>query len=225
MKRCYLPKRPMNCFRKTAGIEDTLGWVYFKRGSLLLANNHLKRAIEMMPDQPLFHFHLAMVLLEQKDLKETARELKDAIKLGLSGNELDYAKKLLKTMKDPAHEYIDIRRNLDRAMEDRNFDQAMVLAEKAESLMPGSPEIADRMGTIYMKKGSYLMAKQKFQQAMEAMPQNPVFPYHLGLLLYEENDFDQAEIALEKALKLGLTKDEAETTEQLLQKIRTRENK
>ena len=125
-------------------------------------------------------------------------------------------------MKDPAHRYVDILEELDRALQDQNLDQALSLAKKAQELMPDSPEIADKMGTIYLKKGSFLLAKKKFGEAMEGMPKNPLFRFHMGLLLYEEQNFGQAIKAFEKALKLGLNPEEATIAENLIQKAKDR---
>ena len=199
-------------------MEDTIGWVYLKRGSFLLANRHLQHAISQRPDQPLFRFHLGLVLYEQNNAKEAARELKEAIKLGLGKGDLEQARKLLQAMKDPAHRYVDILNDLDRALKDQNLDHALSLAKKAQELMPDSPEIADKMGTIYLKKGSFLLAKNKFQEAMGSMPKNPLFRFHMGLLLYEEQDFLKAKDAFEKSLELGLGPEEAGIATNLIKK-------
>ena len=123
-------------------------------------------------------------------------------------------------MKDPAHRYVDILNELDRAFKDQNLDHALSLAKKAQELMPDSPEIADKMGTIYLKKGSFLLAKNKFQEAIEGMPKNPLFRFHIGLLLYEEQDFVKAGEAFEKSLKLGLGPEEAEIATNLINKTK-----
>ena len=108
-----LAKRAQQLIPDNPDVEDTLGWVYLKRGALLLANRHLQNAISERPGQPLFHFHLGLVFYEQNNAKEAATELKEAIKLGLGKSELEQAKKLLQAMKDPAHRYVDILNELD----------------------------------------------------------------------------------------------------------------
>ena len=217
-----LAKKAQQLIPDNPDVEDTLGWVYLKRGSLLLANRHIRHAIGQKPEEPLFHFHLGLVLYAQNDTKEAAIQLKDAIKLGLGKNELPQAKKLLQAMKDPAHHYVDILDELERALQDQNLDQALSLAKKAQELMPDSPEIADKMGTIYLKKGSFLLAKKKFREAIEGMPNNALFRFHMGLLLYEEQDFAQAGEAFEKAIKLGLQPEKAEIAGNLIQKAKGR---
>ncbi|MCP4576957.1 MAG: tetratricopeptide repeat protein, partial [Deltaproteobacteria bacterium] len=219
-KALTLAKKAQQLIPDNPDVEDTLGWVYLKRGSLLLANRHLQKAISQRPNQPLFRFHLGLVLYDQNNAKEAARELKEAIKLGLGKSELEKASKLLQAMKDPAHRYVDILNELDRALQDQNLDHALSLAKKAQTLMPDSPEIADKMGTIYLKKGSFLLAKNKFQEAIEGMPKNPLFRFHMGLLLYEEQAFMKAAETFKKALKLGLMPEEATIAQNLIQKAK-----
>ena len=52
------------------------------------------------------------------------------------------------------------------------------------------------------------------------MPKNPLFRFHMGLLLYEEQEFLKASEAFEKALKLGLTPEEATIAQNLIQKAK-----
>jgi len=40
---------------------DTLGWVYYKLGSHVLARNQLQFAVSKQPDNPVFQYHLAMI--------------------------------------------------------------------------------------------------------------------------------------------------------------------
>ena len=126
-------------------------------------------------------------------------------------------------MKDPAHHYIDVLEELDRALQDQNLDHALSLAQKAQELMPDSPEVgADKMGSIYLKKGSFLLAKKKFQEAIEGMPKKALFRYHMGLLHYEEQDFKRAGREFEKAVTLGLNPEEATIARNLMKKIKVR---
>jgi Flp pilus assembly protein TadD len=41
-------------------LNDTLGWVYVKRGLPALAVNPLEQAIEKTPSNPLYHYHLGV---------------------------------------------------------------------------------------------------------------------------------------------------------------------
>ena len=100
----------------------------------------------------MFRFHLGLVLYEQNNAKEAAKEFKEAIKLGLGKSELVKASELLQAMKDPAHRYVNVLNELDRALQDQNPDHALSLAKKAQQLMPDSPGIADKMGNHLSEK-------------------------------------------------------------------------
>ena len=52
------------------------------------------------------------------------------------------------------------------------------------------------------------------------MPKNPLFRFHMGLLLYEEQDFVKAGDTFEKSLKLGLGPEEAEIATNLIKKAK-----
>ena len=57
---------------------DTLGWVYYKIGTLGLAREQLQFAVSKLPDNPTFQYHLGMI---NKDLKlpEAADALRKAV--------------------------------------------------------------------------------------------------------------------------------------------------
>jgi uncharacterized protein HemY len=53
------------------------------------------------------------------------------------------------------------------------------------------------------------------------MPKNPLFRFHMGLLLYEEQDYVKASETFEKALKLGLNPEEATIAKNLMEKAKS----
>ena len=81
--------------RQTLGsrpeVEDTIGWVHFRRGAYREAVQSLRRAVELAPDRARYHFHLGMALSEAGDTASSAAALKRALSLGLSGNEAEQA--------------------------------------------------------------------------------------------------------------------------------------
>ena len=80
-------------------MADTLGFIFLRKGSFLMASNYLKEAIGNRPRQPLFHYHLGLVLYEEKNFKGAEKEFREAIRLGLDKKDLNSAEKLLKKMK------------------------------------------------------------------------------------------------------------------------------
>ncbi len=51
---------------------DTLGWVYYKQGLLSLAIPLLQKTVAKRPDEPIYHYHLGMALLEAGDERALA---------------------------------------------------------------------------------------------------------------------------------------------------------
>lgn len=77
-------------------VRDTLGWSYFKKGSVLLARMHLFKAVQRDPQNPLFRYHLGVALHASHDRSQAEIEIARAIRLGLQGKELASARRILK---------------------------------------------------------------------------------------------------------------------------------
>ena len=50
-----------------AAIQDTLGWIYYKKGLAALAIPPFQKSIELDPKNPVFHFHLGLAHLKNGD--------------------------------------------------------------------------------------------------------------------------------------------------------------
>ena len=114
---------------------------------------------------------------------------------------------------DLAYIYADMNRNLDRAL---------TLALKAKELIPGSGDVTDTLGWVYLKKGAVGMAKNRFIEAIQLNPGHPVFHYHLGLAYYQEKEFQKAEGAFREAIKLGLGKEDAAEARKVIAAMRAK---
>ena len=186
------PKRRTKLIPGSPEIADTLGWIYLKKGSFLMADKYLKEAIREKPGEPVFHYHLGLVLYQEKNLKGAKAEFREAMRLGLDKKELTSAKELLAKMKDPDHAQEDMIQDMDKALNNKDYSLALKLAKKARQQMPEDPEIAGKLGFIYLEMDSLLLAKNNLEDAVKMMPGNPVFHYHLGLVLYRGKDFTGA---------------------------------
>lgn len=58
---------------------DTLGWVYYKMGSYVLAREQLLFAVSRQPEKPVFQYHLAMIYLGTGQTPEAGEALRRAI--------------------------------------------------------------------------------------------------------------------------------------------------
>jgi tetratricopeptide (TPR) repeat protein len=62
-------------------ISDTLGWIYYKKGSYDEALSNLKFAAEKLPDDPNIRYHLGMVYYKQGDKDSAISELSKALEI------------------------------------------------------------------------------------------------------------------------------------------------
>lgn len=101
----------------------------------------------------------------------------------------------------------------------QKVDRAFDLAEKAKKKLPADPYLLDTLGLIYFKKGSFLMAKRYFDEAIIISPETARFHYHLGLVYLRENDSKTAAHALQQSIKLGLSGKSLDSARRLLKEI------
>jgi tetratricopeptide (TPR) repeat protein len=74
-----LAQKALQLSPKQPNFSDTLGWIYFKRNLNDSAVQVFRVLTQDYPDNPVFHYHFGMVLLQKGD-KETAKtELKNAL--------------------------------------------------------------------------------------------------------------------------------------------------
>jgi tetratricopeptide (TPR) repeat protein len=66
-------------FPNDPGVIDTLGWVYTKRGLNQSAIQVLRALVNKSPNEPTFHYHLAVALLQNKQPSDAKRELLAAL--------------------------------------------------------------------------------------------------------------------------------------------------
>jgi Flp pilus assembly protein TadD len=81
-----------------ADIDDTLGWIYYKRGLPALAVEPLRRSVAKDPKNALFHFHLGMVYVKAGDAGNARSMLQRAVSLGLESQDAAEAQRALATL-------------------------------------------------------------------------------------------------------------------------------
>ena len=81
-----------------------------------------------------------------------------------------------------------------------DLGKALMLAMTAKQALPDDPSVADTLGWVHYKRGSYSLAISQFESALQIQPENPIFPYHLALAQRENNMKEDAILILEKLL-------------------------
>ncbi|MGE0642968.1 MAG: tetratricopeptide repeat protein [Nitrospira sp.] len=79
-------------------VADTLGWIYYKKNTNLLATSLLKEAVEKLPNEPEVHFHYGMALAKSNQVAEAKRALHTALQLQTNFQGADEARKTLNAM-------------------------------------------------------------------------------------------------------------------------------
>ena len=111
----------------------------------------------------------------------------------------DYYQKVLDINKSIAPAANNLARNY--AQHGGNLDVALGLAQRAREVNSTDPTIADTLGWITYKKGSYLAAISLLKESNEKFKgTNPEVLYHLGMSHWKNGDKVAAKDALSKAL-------------------------
>ncbi len=79
-------------------VNDTLGWVYYKKGNYKEALDNLKIAVEKAPDKPSIRYHLGLVYIKQGDKNKAKEELNKALSIDPNFPEAVEARKILKNL-------------------------------------------------------------------------------------------------------------------------------
>lgn len=106
-----------------------------------------------------------------------------------------------------------------KAEEGVDLDQALTMVQRARQKLPNSPDVADTLGWIYIKKNLSEDAVRVFRDLVQKEPGNPTYRVHFAMALLQKGDKPSAKRELEAAIKSNPSKDEAVKIHDLLQKI------
>ena len=97
---------------------------------------------------------------------------------------------------------------------------AIEMAQRASTLLPGNPAVADTLGWAYCQRGEFDRAAEYLVVAALQMRQNPTVRYHLASALYGKGEVAKARDLLKQALAMGPEFGAAAAATALLEKIR-----
>jgi Flp pilus assembly protein TadD len=101
-------------------------------------------------------------------------------------------------------ENASVMNNLAFALAENNGDlnEALQVALRAVQKSPNSPELADTLGWVYLKRKNIPSALQVFENLRQRQPQNASFRIHLAMALLEKGDRTSAHRELGAAQEL-----------------------
>jgi tetratricopeptide (TPR) repeat protein len=79
-------------------IDDTLGWIYYKKGLSSMAIESLSASTQRQPDNPSYNYHLALAHHQNGNKEEARKLLEKALKSKSTFDGADEAKKLLESL-------------------------------------------------------------------------------------------------------------------------------
>lgn len=105
------------------------------------------------------------------------------------------------------------------AEEGRDLDLALTYAQRARQRAPGSLDIADTLGWVYLRKQLSDSALAIYREITQKAPKNPLYHYHMGVALFQKGDKIGARRSLQTALGLNPTPGDAVRIKELLAKL------
>ena len=90
-----------------------------------------------------------------------------------------------------------------------NLDQALTFAQRARQKMPNQLGFIDTIGWIYFKKNLPDNALEVYENLVRKKPDEPIFRYHLALVLLQKNQTFRARKELQTALASHPSVDES----------------
>jgi tetratricopeptide (TPR) repeat protein len=84
---------------KNPAVMDTLGWIYYLKGSYLNAIAELQDSVALAPDNAVINYHLGLAYYKNKQSDEAKTFLEKAVKLDPNFKGADDARKILNQLK------------------------------------------------------------------------------------------------------------------------------
>jgi tetratricopeptide (TPR) repeat protein len=100
-----------------------------------------------------------------------------------------------------------------------NVDMALTFAQTARRAMPDSPNTADTLASVYLRKGNYQLAEDLLNEVVQKSPDNQSYRYHLGLAYQGMKDIPKAKASFQRALEINPKGDQAEEIRKSLAEI------
>ena len=88
----------LRVFPNAPSVNDTLGWIYYRKSMASRAIEYLEHAAQNAPNEPLYHYHLGMAYAQIKEFPKAKATLKRALNLKPDFDGANEARKALATM-------------------------------------------------------------------------------------------------------------------------------
>jgi tetratricopeptide (TPR) repeat protein len=213
LDRSYYAERDLN-------LAKVLGWA----GKIEEAEPPLRRAVEVLSDNPEVHLNLGIVLQKQGRWTEASQELEKAVELQPDLAEahfnlgvvyaalgsLDRASEALLRAIEIRPAYAEAYFNLGVVYRRQgNFDAAVDALHTALELEPGAAETYTQLGLVWRRMERLAEATAAFEESLRLHPDNPRALAGLGGTLAAQGDLDAALVRLQRAVEKDPSEPEA----------------
>jgi len=83
-------------------VDNTLGWIYYRKGLTSMAIDSLKASADRAPDNPMYNYHLALAYSKNGNKADARKYLEKALSSKKTFEGADEAKKLLESLSSGA---------------------------------------------------------------------------------------------------------------------------
>jgi len=196
-----------------------LGALQFLSKNLTAAQAEFERAIQIDPKSVQGYLRMGGVYQEKKETDAAIGQYQKALALQprsaplitmvgslyLDKGDLPNARKYYASALevDPNYPYANSNLAWVDALEGKDLDVALGLAQKAKSILPEVPSISDTLAWVMYKKGNYSGAIPLFNECVKKTPDSALFHYHLGLALESSGQKELGKAQLRAALQLN----------------------
>jgi tetratricopeptide (TPR) repeat protein len=198
---------------------NVLGAIYMAKKDYQSAEETLERAIVMKPLWPAPYNNLARLYLVQGRTGEAIERFETALN---TNPENAGAYLALGSIYEQNKDYQNAIRIYEKALEvypgmwaaannlafllgekskdTKDLERALTLSRRANELRPNEPLVLDTMAWIHAKLGDMIQAREILSNALAQAPDNPIFNYHMAVILFESGNAVEAKQKLEIAL-------------------------
>ncbi len=178
-----------------------LGRAYLRQGNFQAAEEPLKKALDLQPDNANTLNDLGNVAYRQAHYDEAISYFKQA---------LDHA----------GNDAYKVHVNLANALSDSHqLDEAIKHFAAAININSDYAPAYNGLAKMYYDNGRYEEAIQQAREAISHKPDYAIAYYHLGIALAAQNKMEEAKAAFEDSLKYEKNPDYAADTRRILEKL------
>ena len=203
---------------KAAGHYMLLGDLQARQKKYAEAQAAFEKAQELAPDNPQPYIVIARLMAAQgksdqaiAELTELLAKQPDSLPANMGLATLYETQGKYQEAREKYQKVLSVQPNSPAAAnnlawliasdKDGDLGEALRLAMLAKQAMPDEPHIADTLGFVHLKRGSYPLALSQFQQALDNRPDDPVIAFHLAQAQWGKGDKAEAVVTLKKALE------------------------